>query len=336
MRHWGTTVMRQEKAARLLDLARFLAASSFGLTLDEMAEKMDVKRRTVERMRDRLVDLFPDLEEIADPPTKRWRLPKGLETFMLSPDAEELAAVKTAHDLLAQTNQQAASALGRLEAKVLAALGTRQKNRLEPDIEALMQAEAIAVQPGPRAKVDAAMLRVLRDSLLQLKQLSFRYLGGSGQPRQRIVIPYGILFGGEAYLIARETSKPDTSAPVMWRIDRMGDAQIVAAAGGAPEDFSLEDYAHRSFGVYQEETCDVVLRVLPEAADEARRYLFHPRQEMNEEADGSITVRLHGGGLRELAWSLFRWGGKLEIESPPRLKALMAEALNAASTMVRL
>lgn len=327
--------MRQEKAARLLDLARFLAASTIGLTLDEMAEKMEVKRRTVERMRDRLVELFPDLEEISDPPTKRWRLPKGMESFMLSPDAEELAALKSAHELLAPTNAQAASALNRLEAKVLAALGSRQKNRLETDIEALMQAEAIAVQPGPRPMVDVRTLRVLRDALLSLKQLSFRYVGGSGPPRERIVVPYGILFGGEAYLVARETAKPDDSAPVMWRIDRIETPGILATPGGPPDDFSLQDYAHRSFGVFQEPTCDVVLRVFPAAAEEARRYLFHPGQRISEEPDGSLTVYLHGGGLRELAWSLFRWGGKLEIISPPRLSALMVEALDLAAGLAK-
>ncbi|MFM8753337.1 MAG: ECF-type sigma factor, partial [Phenylobacterium sp.] len=43
--------MRHEKAARLLELARRLAASAEGLTLDEMASAMQVSRRTVERMR---------------------------------------------------------------------------------------------------------------------------------------------------------------------------------------------------------------------------------------------------------------------------------------------
>ena len=46
--------MRHEKAAALLDLARALAASAEGLTLDEMARAAGVGRRTAERMRDAL------------------------------------------------------------------------------------------------------------------------------------------------------------------------------------------------------------------------------------------------------------------------------------------
>ena len=46
--------MRHEKAQSLLHLARVLAGSAEGLTLDEMAEVAGTGRRTVERMRDAL------------------------------------------------------------------------------------------------------------------------------------------------------------------------------------------------------------------------------------------------------------------------------------------
>ena len=48
--------MRHEKAGRLLELARMLAATAEGLTLDEMAERLGVGRRTAERMRDAVRD----------------------------------------------------------------------------------------------------------------------------------------------------------------------------------------------------------------------------------------------------------------------------------------
>lgn len=51
--------MRHEKAGSVIELARRLAASAEGLTLDEMAEAMGVGRRTAERMRDAVWALFP-------------------------------------------------------------------------------------------------------------------------------------------------------------------------------------------------------------------------------------------------------------------------------------
>src|SRR5580704_8388408 len=67
-------IMRHEKAALLLDLARRLAASAEGLTLDEMAQASGVGRRTAERMRDAIWDLFPQMEELPDGAAKRFRI----------------------------------------------------------------------------------------------------------------------------------------------------------------------------------------------------------------------------------------------------------------------
>ncbi|MEH6664449.1 MAG: DNA-binding transcriptional regulator, partial [Brevundimonas sp.] len=44
--------MRHDKAAVVIDLARRMAGSAEGLTLDDMARDLDVGRRTAERLRD--------------------------------------------------------------------------------------------------------------------------------------------------------------------------------------------------------------------------------------------------------------------------------------------
>jgi predicted DNA-binding transcriptional regulator YafY len=90
--------MRHEKAARLLDLARMLASSAEGMTLDEMAQALDVGRRTAERMRDAVWAAFPQMEVVEDPPTRRFRIPAGLDGLFQTPTAEELAALRTAAD----------------------------------------------------------------------------------------------------------------------------------------------------------------------------------------------------------------------------------------------
>lgn len=69
--------MRHEKAEQMLVLARLLASSAEGLTLDEMAAEMGVGRRTIERMRDGLARLFPQMDEISDGASKRFRIPAG-------------------------------------------------------------------------------------------------------------------------------------------------------------------------------------------------------------------------------------------------------------------
>lgn len=325
--------MRHEKSALLIDLARELAASHMGLTLNEMAERIGVGRRTVERMRDRLYELFPNMEEISDPPTKRWRISGKLDSFLNAPTPKELAALKTAMEHLRAQNVGVADDLQNLENKMMTAIGPKL-SRLAPDIEALMQAEAIAVNQGPRPAVDPYILNIIRDAILQLNQLSFNYSGGSKSEKERVVNPYGIIFGGEAYLIAQEIGKK-TARPKMWRLDRISSPKVLSDPGGPPEDFSLKQFAERSFGVFQEDVVyNVLLRIFPEYRDEAYRWVFHPKQKIIESTEGSLLIEMQGAGLRELAWSLFRWGGKLEVVAPQELKDEIKAALKAGKGLI--
>src|ERR1700754_4817118 len=98
--------MRHEKAGRLLEAARMLAGTAEGLTLDEMADRLGVGRRTVERMRDAVREVFPQLEEVEDPPTRRFRIPSGLDGLFQAPSADELVALRTAADSLAASGAQ--------------------------------------------------------------------------------------------------------------------------------------------------------------------------------------------------------------------------------------
>jgi predicted DNA-binding transcriptional regulator YafY len=320
--------MRHDKARILVDLARRLAGSAEGLTLDEMASAAEVDRRTAERMRDRLQDLFPQMEAVADPPTKRWRIPAGLDGFLQAPTTDELAALGAAA-LEAETRGAAvrAAALHGLEAKVLSALKAAARRRIAPDLEALLQAEAIAVQAGPRPFEDQAVLGAIREAIKAGRALRFRYAGGSSPGRVREVTPYGLLFARSNYLVAAEG--PD-GKPRNWRLDRIEGAEVAEGFGLRPEGFSLQAYADQSFGIYQDDTEDVVLRIAAEAAEGARRWRFHAGQTLTEETDGSVTVRFRSSGMRELAWHLFTWGANVEIVAPERLRTLLVEQLEQA------
>jgi predicted DNA-binding transcriptional regulator YafY len=318
--------MRHEKAGRLLELARMLAATAEGLTLDEMAERLGVGRRTAERMRDAVRDVFPQLEELDDPPTRRFRIPAGLDGLYQAPTAEELAALAAAAEVFAQQGAVArAGALRSLEHKVLSATRAAARRKLAPDLEALLQAETIAVQAGPRPFEDEAVLATVREALLSLRSLRFRYEGGSAPGRVREVTPFGVLFGRSNYLVADEGNGARN-----WRLDRIGDIAIGERASARPEGFSLQAYADESFGIYQDDTADVVLRVSPAGAEDALRWRFHANQSVEPQADGSVIVRFRASGMLELAWHLFTWGDKVQVQAPESLRTILIEQIDIA------
>ena len=320
--------MRHEKGARLLELARMLAASAEGLTLDEMAEGLGVGRRTVERMRDAVREVFPQMEEVDDPPTRRFRIPSGLDGLFQAPTPEEMAALAAAADFLANQGAVArAAALKSLEHKVLSATRAAARRRIAPDLEALLQAETMAVQAGPRPFEDDEVLSAVREALKGLSTLRFRYEGGSTPGRVREVTPLGILFGRSNYLVAAEDA---ATGPRNWRLDRVFEPQVTGRPAARPDDFSLQAYADESFGIYQDDTEDVELRITPAGAQAALRWRFHANQSVERLADGSVRVRFRASGMRELAWHLFTWGDQVRIVAPEILRQVMIREIEVA------
>ena len=321
--------MRHEKAARLLELARMMAASAEGLTLDEMAERLGVGRRTAERMRDAVREAFPQMEEVDDPPTRRFRIPAGLDGIFQAPSADEFAALRAGAEQFKAAGARArANALLSLEQKVLSAIRAGARRKLAPDLEALLEAETMAIHAGPRPFEDETVLGAVREAIVSLRRLKLRYEGGSSPGRVREITPFGLLFGRSNYLVGGEGDSPE---PRTWRLDRIADIEVSETPGFRPPDFSLQAFVNRSFGIYQDAVEEVVLRIFRHGAEEAMGWRFHPTQSLEPQADGSVIVRFTAGGMRELAWHLFTWGDKVEIIAPQRLRSVMREELAVAA-----
>lgn len=312
----------------VLELARRMAASAEGLTLDEMVRELGVGRRTAERVRDAVLQVYPQTEEVSDPPTKRWRIRGGLSAFEQAPTAEELVELaKAAQGLRTAGEPGRAAALEALATKLKSAMRSTTLNRLAPDLEALVRAETIAVQAGPRPSADEAMLAEIRQAILAGQPLAFVYRRPGAEVRRRSVAPCGVMFGRANYLVAadRESGRVQT-----FRLDRMSGVHAEAGVAAPPADFDLGAFASQSFGIYQDEIEDVVLRVTPQGADEARAWRWHPTQTVEGQDDGGVMVRFRASGMRELAWHLFTWGEQVQIVAPARLKAVMRGELEAA------
>ena len=262
-------------------------------------------------------------------PTKRFRIPGGLDGFFQAPSTEELLELgKTIEELRKRGANTRADTLEELDKKIRAAMRRPLIRQIEPDLEALLQAELIAVQAGPRAAEEPATLKAIRTALLSTHALRFVYLGGSRVGETRNVIPFGLIFGRGNYLIAADAG---TTHPKTWRLDRMKDVEVLDQIAVRPANFSLIDFANGSFGFYQSEPEDVVLHILPHGVDDDfERWRFHPNQTVEHLADGGALVRFRASGMLELAWHLFTWGNKIEIVSPVSLRLLMTTELRVS------
>jgi predicted DNA-binding transcriptional regulator YafY len=185
------------------------------------------------------------------------------------------------------------------------------------------------MRPGPRPVVAAGVLPTLRRAILGMQPVVVRYAGSDGsEPATRMLCPYGILYGGRGWLVGHVDGLPDMR---LWRLDRIASVDLVDRVFTRREDFDLAAYAAQSFGVFQEEPIDVVVRFEPEAADDAVGWVFHPSQSVERESDGSLIVRFHAGGVQEMCWHMFTWGTAVTIVAPSSLRGAMEEMAKAAA-----
>jgi predicted DNA-binding transcriptional regulator YafY len=187
----------------------------------------------------------------------------------------------------------------------------------ERDVAALMEAEGVAMRPGPKVVVADGVLPALRQALLEIHPVALRYDGVD-----RVICPYGVLRGGRGYLVGHVEGLPEMR---LWRLDRIGSVAVLDRPFAKQEGFDLAAYAARSFGVFQEEPMDVVLRFEPWAAEDAAGWVFHPTQTMERDADGGLVVKFTAGGVREMCWHLFTWGTGVRVLAPEGLRVAMRE-----------
>lgn len=315
-------IMRMEKLAELIKLARKLSISAEGMTLDDIASHMCVSRRTAERMRDALQRAFPNMERLVDGSKLRFRISAGVaDRFVNAPVADEMAALKSVvNNLNRQQATGRALLLAGLYSKIEAILRQSERTRLAPDINALVLAEGDAMQAGPRPTADEALLRSIRHALKAGSKLSFIY-HSHNKEKKRYVSPWGLLYSKAYYLVGPNDEKIDT--PALWRLDRISNLAEAGMACLPPPEWSLQEYANRSFGVWQDKQHKVALRFSPSAANDAKRFLFHPSQCLTEEEDGSLSVTFIASGLNEMAYHLFTWGKEVTILAPTELRSLL-------------
>ena len=319
--------MRYGKFDDLLKLARKLAGSAEGMTLDDIAAEMGTTRRTAERMRAMLEQMFPQWRTISDGHRKRFHIPGGLDGFVQMPTVDELAELHTAVAVLKKRGDiTRATLLATLYDKIHAALRPAARLRMAPDLDALVMTESQAMEAGLRPVDDPTILETFRAALKAGCAVTFLYKTGSNRIRQ--ITPWGLLYGKGTYLVAPGEGK---TKPALWRLDRMHDVKLSdGPTNPPPADWSMDAYAAQSFGIYQDTPRDVILRFAPEAAQDAEWSNFHPTQTFEKQPDGSLIVRYHAAGLWEQAFYLFRWGAAVEILAPEELRTELCTLLRTA------
>lgn len=317
--------MRYKRVSDIVRLAILLQGMGGGLTIDDIMNEFDVRRRTAERMLHAVEEVFGGLEPV---PTGEKRLRRQLQSSTVGQLVrvlpEELAELEFAVAGLKRAGlTEHAASLRKLGSKLRAIARSRSSDERESDLEMLMQTEGLAMRAGPRPRLEPGLFSVLRDGIKFSRVVEFEYLAqGTGRQSTRRVQPYGVLYGNRAFLVGKTNSDGDMR---LWRLANMSEARSSMERFERDPAFDLQSYAKRSFGTFQEKPVEVVLRFNADAARDAAAFLFHPEQNVTENKDGSATVRFKAGGIEEMCWHLVTWEDGVTVEKPARLRRRLVE-----------
>jgi len=317
--------MRFEKLETLLRVALDMRGTAEGISLDDIQNAYGISRRTAERMRDSIERVFPQMEQ-ANPGElpKRWRIRTSAINGLIGFSVEELAALMTAANLARRENMTETSRrLETLSVKLKSLIHPQVARRIGPDLEALTEAEGIALRPGPRQTIPDAIFADLRHAVISCRKVRLHYRArGTGRLSRQLVDPYGFLYGNRHYLVAYSLSDRARDYR-LFSLANIEKIEILQASFERKKDFALQKFAERSFGVFQEKPFDVVWRFSAKAAPDARQFVFHPTQTMESQSDGSLIVRFRAGGALEMSWHLVTWGNEVEVLEPTKLRNML-------------
>ena len=308
-----------EKMYDLFDLAFVMQESSIGLSLEDIQQKYNVSRRTAERMRNALLNYFPQMEEVeTGERTKRWRITQRSLNSFISFSAEELAVFKTAIDKLKQSNlKDKADILEKVEIKLRNLLKPEQKNKIEVDADELMNTEGLVLHPGPRIELDKEILSTLRQAILSCHHIKMVYQAkGTNKNHTYSLVPYGFLYGQrDHYLVAKHSDGYDNGKAHNFSLQQIKSVEILPDIFDSSK-FDLNEYAMESFGAFHEEPFDVEWLFSADVANEAENFIFHPKQKLTHNPDGTLTVKFKAGGKMEMDWFLYTWGDDVKVIKP--------------------
>jgi predicted DNA-binding transcriptional regulator YafY len=303
----------------ILALALAMRAFHGGVTISYICETFSCSRRKAERMRDAVRRIFSD--QFTETPDqgdgyKHWKLGPGTRlNELVTFNAEEMTHLQSAAKLLrAEGRTDAAHAVEQTMLKLRALMRPDQLRAVDGDYGILVEAEGLATRPGPRPKIAPAIMAALRKAIVTSQKIRIRYRSRTGESWHK-VCPYGFLYGTRPHLIAFSRN-PQILDFRNYRVSGILSVEETTEIFVPDPAFSLEAYARRSFGMFQEEPFDVVWKFSHEAAAEAREYEFHPEQTTEDLPDGSLIVRFHAGGALEMSWHLYTWGDTVEVLKP--------------------
>jgi proteasome accessory factor B len=316
-----------DRAARFMKLAMILRDHPDGLTAQALADLVGVSKRTVYRDL-QAMDMDADLPIWQE--GGRWGL--GREAFLqpLALTLHEATTLFLAARMLAKASDEH-------DTELIGAF-VKLAQVLPPVLAEHIQATVAAFSTTPRNERFTRVFRVLAEAWAQRRVVVIEYDAGvydpARKPRRTRVRPWAIepsALTHALYLIGWDESR---QARRTFKVERILSAALTPETfEPKPGDTPANDLLRAWDVITDEEPVHVVIRFSVAVAKRAAETRWHPSQELEPQADGSLIWRGRVAGIREIRIWILGWGADAEVLEPSELRAEVSAELQRAAEL---
>ena len=324
--------MSFSKASQIIELSEMIAAQRRGINHDDVMERFRCSLRTAQRMMSMIEYMYPDVVSYYDDEgRKRWRFEEQKKSKQSRLDPNDMTTLELVEAAFISNGSSIFSqSARRLKEKVISIFPHAYYGQHNGENKNFVDFVSFDVRP----RIDDDFILPIEERLVHAIKndlmIDIDY-GYNGRERKFKCEPYGILFGEIPRLVA---NLGEGSAPSILIFDLIREIAVSNESFQRPKDFNLNEFGERFFNgsIDDSDYCDIHWRFLGADSEEAKKYIFHPKQRVEIDDEGSVHVRFKAAGQKQMCDFLLRWGDQVDVIEPLSLKEMYDVALKIRKT----
>ncbi len=318
--------MDTSRVRRILKLLTALH-SGRAMSVDDLAEELEVTRRTV--FRDLSVLERAGVPFQYDRSAKRYKIRQDFFIPPISFSLEEsLAMMFLSQKMLSTDISPDFAAATRAAIKLESALPPA----LREHCESLLTRLDFKMPPVSPVDGQQDHFQSLQHALVEHRKVKIEYEPADKPGFDDCLHPYHIAFINRGwYVIGHSERDKDVRT---FKIERIVYCRVQEELFVADEPFSLAQYFGNAWQMIRGRECHhVVLKFAPMVATNVEEVMWHKTQRTVRCEDESLIFEVEVDGIEEISWWVIGYGDQVEVLRPPELRELVGKR---ASRMCRM
>ena len=314
-----------DKRARLNKIENLLYQNREGMTIAELAHRVEIGERTVRRD---LAALQNEGVPISDE-KGRWFLVEGQYMPSIRVTLPEAATLFLASRLMLNYSNRYDRNIESAFSKLTPLVPSPLCDQIRQTIEWMRGLH--------RDENYARIMETLCRALISGRVVKIRYWTyGAEEAGERVIEPYSIqpsVLERANYVIGF-CHKAQTIRT--FKVERIREIELLEDRYTIPGDFDINSHMGSSWGIVEAERAETVrLKFTKELARMATEAIWHPSQVIERQSDGSVILILKVGGTPDFTGWVLHWGENVEVLEPVSLRREVAGKVRAISRIYR-